>query len=143
MRTSIYRMTVEWGDCDPAGIVYFPNFFRYFDNATTWLFTEALGLKKAEWMALYGAAGLPMADIQASFRAPAAFGDEVTVETRITRIGGSSVSLEHRVFQGERLHVEARAVRVWVTRDGKSIHATAIPSSVRERLLGQDPPEQD
>ena len=143
MRISTYRFSIEWGDCDPAGIVYFPNFFRYFDNATTRLFTEALGAKKAEWMARYGAAGLPMADIQASFRAPAAFGDEVAVETRVTRLGRSSVGLEHRMFRGEQLLVEAQAVRVWVVRKGNAISASELPPEVRQRLGGENPKLED
>ena len=34
MLTSRHQVTIEWGDCDPAGIVYFPNYFRYFDGST-------------------------------------------------------------------------------------------------------------
>ena len=39
---------IEWGDCDPAGIVYFPRYFEIFDASTAALFERALGITKAE-----------------------------------------------------------------------------------------------
>ena len=41
------RIRVEFGDCDPAQIVFFANYFRWFDQCTT---------------ALFRAAGLPLRD---------------------------------------------------------------------------------
>src|SRR5215813_13914659 len=40
---------IEWGDCDPAQIVYFPRYFAYFDSCTTALFKKA-GLVKREML---------------------------------------------------------------------------------------------
>jgi len=41
MRSSIYRLSVEFGDCDPANIVFYPNFYRWFDAATHHLLNDA------------------------------------------------------------------------------------------------------
>ena len=43
------QVEIEFGDCDPAGIVYYPNYFRMFDAATAHLFEAALGMKKIAW----------------------------------------------------------------------------------------------
>ena len=43
--SSRHEVTVEWGDCDPAGIVYYPSYFRWCDQATYRLFLAA-GLKR-------------------------------------------------------------------------------------------------
>ena len=59
---------VEWGDCDPAGIVYYPRFFEYFDACTNALFEKA-GLRKAETLKTYGLLGIPMIDTRAQFYA--------------------------------------------------------------------------
>ena len=39
-KTIIHPVRVEFGDCDPAGIVYFPNFFRWYDAASRNFFPE-------------------------------------------------------------------------------------------------------
>ena len=46
------QLRIQWGDCDPAGIVYFPRYFEMFDNATIALL-ETFGLKKAELLRKY------------------------------------------------------------------------------------------
>jgi len=55
MLTNRKTIHVEWGDCDPAGIVYYPRYFAYFDNCTAALF-EAAGLPKHQMLKAYGIA---------------------------------------------------------------------------------------
>ena len=85
---------VEFGDCDPAGIVYYPNYFRMFDNCTAHLFETALGMTKPRWVKHYGVLGIPMVDTGAKFHRPATHGDTVRVESRVTAIG--SAGADHR-----------------------------------------------
>ena len=65
---------VEWGDCDPAGIVYYPRYFVMFDNATVALFAAA-GLKKHEMVKVYDMIGYPMVDTGAKFFIPSKWGE--------------------------------------------------------------------
>ena len=67
--TLIYTRTtrIEWGDCDPAGIVFFPRYFAMFDSCTTGLFSKALGLTKHQFIQKYGVVGYPMVDTRARF----------------------------------------------------------------------------
>ena len=46
MLTNTRTVRIEWGDCDPAGIVFYPRFFAMFDTSTTALFERALGMTK-------------------------------------------------------------------------------------------------
>jgi 4-hydroxybenzoyl-CoA thioesterase len=127
---------VEWGDCDPAGIVYFPRFFEYFDACTSALFEKA-GFRKAEMMQHYGLLGIPMIDTRAQFYAPASFGDVVVVETRITDWGRSSFQVEHKLYKGELLAAEGSEKRVWTVRDAgaaNGIRSEAIPQEVKDRF---------
>ena len=60
MFTSIRNIRIEWGDCDPAGIVFYPRYFAMFDTSTTTLVERALGMKKIEYLKAYkfpGASG--------------------------------------------------------------------------------------
>ena len=77
MLTNTHLVTVEWGHCDPAGIVYFPNYFTYFDAGTNALFLRALGCNKFEMLKRYGIVGIPLVDVGARFMVPSTFGDIV------------------------------------------------------------------
>src|SRR3954451_1625512 len=88
---------IEWGECDPAGIVFYPRFFAMFDNATTLLFSAALGMTKYQFLNKYDCAGYPMVDTRARFLVPARFGDDVTIETAITEIKRSSFQVLHHL----------------------------------------------
>ena len=46
MFTSTRKTRIEWGDCDPAGIIFFARYFDIFDVSTTVLIERALGMKK-------------------------------------------------------------------------------------------------
>jgi 4-hydroxybenzoyl-CoA thioesterase len=111
------QVEIEFGDCDPAGIVYYPNYFRMFDAATAHLFEAALGMKKIAWTRHYGIVGIPMVDTGARFIKPARFGDEVTINTTITGFRRSSFDVGHQVFHEGMLAIEARETRVWTGRD--------------------------
>lgn len=140
----INRRTVriEWADCDPAGIVYYPRYFAMFDTSTHHLF-EAAGWKKRDLLKQFDIVGYPMVDTRARFVVASAFGDDIVIETRVAAIRNSSFDVEHRVFkpapQGEQLAIEAWETRVWVGRhpdDSTRLKSKPIPSLVAQRLLG-------
>ena len=106
MLTSRHQVTVEWGDCDPAGIVYFPNYFSYFDSSTNALFLRALGFNKYEMLKKYDIVGVPVVDVTARFIMPSVFGDVVTIESTILEIKRSSFRMRHRLLKGEELNGE-------------------------------------
>ena len=124
---------IEWGDCDPADIVYYPNYFRWFDASTANHF-KAAGLPKPELIRRYGVVGFPMVDTQAKFHIPSRYGDLVTIETSITEFGRSSFSVEHRLLRGEKLAVEGFEKRVLVRKsdDGTGITSCAVPDEVKQ-----------
>ena len=124
---------IEWGDCDPAGIVFFPRYFAMFDSCTTALFSEALGMSKYQFFKHYKFAGYPMVDTRARFLKPCKFGDDVVIETKVTKFGRSSFDVEHRITLDGELCVEAFDKRVWVERDPadpEKIKAAPVPQDV-------------
>lgn len=125
-------LAIEWGDCDPAGIVYYPRYFQMFDGSTVALFEAAAGCTKYEMMRRYGFAGFPMVDTGAHFYAPSRFGDRVRIDSRIIRIGKSSFDIEHRLIRGEAVAIEAHEKRVWVGRDADH------PERIRSRPIPLD-----
>ena len=130
------EIQVEWGDCDPAGIVYFPRFFEFFDACTNALFERA-GFRKAEMLRHYGLLGIPLIEAAAQFYVPAAFGESVTVETRIVEWGNSSFRVEHKMYKGDVLAAEGRERRVWTVRDPlrqSGMRSQAIPQEVKDKF---------
>jgi len=105
-------VTVEWGDCDPAGIVYYPRYFEWFDASTARLFDGA-GLPKALMLSRYEMAGIPLVDMRSRFIKPSSFGDKVVIESGVTAWRRSSFEVHHRLFKGDDLAVESVETRVW------------------------------
>lgn len=74
---------IEWGHCDPAGIVCYPRCFEMFDTATHRLF-EAAGWKARDLLREFDAVGYPMVDTRAKFIAPSSYGDDIVINTRVS-----------------------------------------------------------
>src|ERR1700751_4677253 len=136
MLTNRKTIHVEWGDCDPVGIVYYPRYFAYFDNCTAALF-EAAGLPKHQMLKTYGIVGIPMVDTRARFLAPSRFGDDVVVESFIAEWRRSSFDVQHKLFKADVLAVECSEPRVWAVRsktDPEEIVGQAVPAEVIARF---------
>ena len=107
---------IQWGDCDPANIVYYPRYFSMFDDSTSVLFEKA-GFSKQDLVHKYGLVGIPMVDTRAKFYIPSTYGDWITIETKIESIKRSSFEVKHNVYKGEALAIEGFETRVLVGRD--------------------------
>jgi 4-hydroxybenzoyl-CoA thioesterase len=133
----VTRFTVEFGDCDPAQIVFYPNFFRFMDAASRHFF-EAAGIPA--WHEVEDAPGLigtPLVEATARFRKPASYGDEIEVETAIVEWRRTSFVMSHIIRRRGETLVEGQEVRVFACRDGvdpKRIRATEPPASIRTRI---------
>lgn len=135
LRNSI-EFPVEWGDCDPAGIVFYPNYFRWFNQAAHALFGAA-GMPFHEMIREKGIAGVPMLDTQASFRAPVRFGEVVSLTSWVDEWRNKSFAVRHEVRKGGQLCAEGRDIRAWVVYDESSengIRAVPVPEDVKRRF---------
>ena len=110
------EVQIQWGDCDPANIVYYPRYFAMFDDSTSTLF-EVAGFSKQDLVRKYGLVGIPMVDTRAKFYIPSTYGDWITIETSIESIKRSSFEVKHNVYKGEALAIEGFETRVLVGRD--------------------------
>jgi 4-hydroxybenzoyl-CoA thioesterase len=131
----IYRrkLTIEWGQCDPAGIVFNSRFFEIFDASTWQMFESALGVKPHELASTFGIIGIPLVDASANFLQPIKFGDVVDVTSRVSEFRRSSFDVEHRLSVNGEVAVEGSETRVWASRskdNPEKIGGTAIPDGV-------------
>lgn len=129
----VYRheVHVTWGDCDPAGIVYFPRFFERFHETMERWFGDALGHPYDE-LILGRKLGLPSVHTEADFLVPCRFGERLVFEQRVARLGRSSIELRYRVTAaGEPSglpRLRGRTVCALMDLDpGSPTHARALP----------------
>lgn len=135
MTSFIFRrqLTVEWGQCDPAGIVFNPRFFEMFDTTTWLLFEAALGVKPDALARNYGIVGIALVDARANFLKPAKFGDVIEIASRVKEFRRTSFDVEHRLSIDGHIAVEGAETRVWAVRDKADpdkIATAAIPPEV-------------
>jgi len=134
-RHYISQFTVEWGDCDPAQIVFYPNFFRWMDVASLRFFRAAGVPPWREFEAQSGIIGTPLVDASARFLRPATYGDVIDIDTAIDEWRGKSFVMSHIIRRGAVVLVEGREVRVFARRhpdDSARIQAVEPPESVRK-----------
>ena len=128
--TNTRMVRIEWGDCDPAGIIFYPRYFEIFDASTAMLFEAALGITKHEMFRTLEFTGWPLVRTQAKFIKPTRFGDDVVVDSKIS-FGRSSFEVEHRLTLNGELCVECAEKRVWTLRDADGkLKSHPVPEAV-------------
>ncbi|MBT4521631.1 MAG: acyl-CoA thioesterase [Halieaceae bacterium] len=128
---------VEWGHCDPAKIVFNPNFFIWMESGMHRLFSTAGHTisRITDSHPLFR--GVPLLQTQANFQTPAKLGDTITLATCISRFGNTSFEVCYRFFRGEDVLCTAVQTRVWCYAEGEEQEAlkpAPIPESVRVAL---------
>ena len=108
---AVFAVQLQWGECDPAGIIFYPTYFRWFDAATWNMFAQA-GYHAKRMRAEHLAMPLVAADCQ--FKHPAEQQDRAEVRSRILRWGGKSFVVAHEVVREDGiLLAQGSETRVW------------------------------
>lgn len=89
------EIVVRFADTDAMGHVNNAKYLTYCEIARIRYWTDITG--EPIHLGTQGAESLILAEARITYRAPAFHGEVVTVETRATRIGRSSFTLEHRL----------------------------------------------
>jgi 4-hydroxybenzoyl-CoA thioesterase len=117
MLTNKRLIRVQWGDCDPAGIVFYPRYFEWFDACTILLFEAATGMTKINMLEKYKGAGLALLEARAVFKVASHYGDDIVIETQVKEFRRSSFVVEHRVTKAGVPALEGFETRLWTVRD--------------------------
>jgi 4-hydroxybenzoyl-CoA thioesterase len=131
------QFVVEWGDCDPAGIVFNSNIFVFFDSSTWAMFEAVLGVNRSAISPTFDMMGFPLVDARGRFLKPVKFGDLAEIVSHVSEFRRSSFDVQHRLTIGGELAAEGTETRVWAGRDPdnlEKIKAKPIPAEVIERF---------
>ena len=133
-RTTHYAVTIEFGDCDPAGIVFYPNFQRWMDASALAFFMQCGMAPWRELVKTRGIVGAPLLEIATRFVTAATYAEELQIATHVQEWRPKVFVLHHRVTRGETLICEGTEMRVFVRRDGDNpdrLRAIPVPDDIR------------
>ena len=133
MCTFVLPVLVGFGDCDPAGIVFYPNFYRWFDAATHRMWQLA-GYDAARVKRETGLIAGPLVDTGATFRAPATYGDTIQVHSHIEQWKPRTFRVAHQIRRDDEVLVDGFEVRIFARSDAQDparIRAVPIPDDFR------------
>ena len=138
-RTTTYTVDVTFGDCDPAGIVFFPNFSRWMDTASLSFFMQCGVPPWRELEKTRGIVGTPLLEINTKFMKSATYGETLIVTTQVEEWRAKVVVQMHRITRartdgGSDLICEGREVRAFVQRDPQDrdrLRAIPVPEDIR------------
>ena len=143
MLTATQRFRVEWAHCDPAGIIFNPNYYIWMDSGTHALLQAAgfdlIGTVHADETFR----GCPLVASNMEFKRPLYFGDVTVLTSRVEKFGNTSFSVAHEFRRGDDPDPVAtgREVRVWGRSDPEQperLVATRMPEEVRAMLSADD-----
>ena len=132
MLTNRRHLRIEWGQCDPAGIVFYPQYLVIFDTSTGWLF-ERTGLTPSAMRKKYDIVGMPIVEVGARFLKPCRFDDEIVVESEVSEWGRSSFTVRHRIVNAGEPALDGFEKRVWAAADPArpgAIKAQPVPAEI-------------
>jgi len=133
-RLSTWTVAVQFGDCDPAGIVFFPNFSRWMDAASLAFFMDCGVPPWRELERTRGIVGTPLLEIHTRFFTAATYGESLVVHTQVEEWRRKVFIQQHRVLRGETLICEGRETRAFVVRDAEDpqrLRAITVPDDIR------------
>lgn len=128
------RFSIEWGDCDEAGIIYYPRYFDWFDRTfQRWL--KAHGMTQRTLRAEFGIVGTALVEASARFEAPVTYGEEIDIEATVARWDERRFRIDYRILLAAQVAATGSERRAWVGRsaDGR-LKGLAIPQAFKDRL---------
>lgn len=124
------RIVVRFGDCDPAGLVYYPVLLHYCHVAMEEFFAARCGVEYQRLVSEEGL-GFPTVKVEAEFLKPFVYGDSAEVEVWVSRVGNSSAVFEYRLRRASDGGLCARATLVQVAMDLAARRAVPVPERLR------------
>ncbi|WHZ11099.1 MAG: 4-hydroxybenzoyl-CoA thioesterase [Burkholderiaceae bacterium] len=133
-KTQVYQVDVQFGDCDPAGIVFFPNFSRWMDASSLHFFMACGVPPWRELAKTTGIVGTPLLEVHTKFMRPATYGETLQVHTSVEEWQDKVFIQRHQVRRGDELLCEGRETRAFVVHPPDApdrLKAIPIPPEIR------------
>ncbi len=132
MKTFTMEYRVIYGDSDPFDVVYYANYYNFFERGRTELFRElVLTYREVQEQGVF----LPVSESYCKYHKPARYDDLLLVETRIAFLKRVSIKFEYRIYEKHTatLLAEGYTIHAFVNRQGKILR---VPEEIFERVKG-------
>ena len=133
-----YSVNVQFGDCDPAGIVFFPNFSRWMDEASLAFFMACGVPPWRELVKTRGIIGTPLLEIHTRFMRPATYGETIEVQTTVEEWMTKTFRHRHVVRRGDTVLCEGTELRAFCIKDPQDperIKAIPVPEDIKSLCI--------
>ncbi|MBA4212256.1 MAG: acyl-CoA thioesterase [Polaromonas sp.] len=128
----VYEVDVMFGDCDPAGIVFFPNFSKWMDASSLNFFVKNGVPPWRELVKTRGIVGTPLLEIHTKFMRPATYGERLQIHTSVTEWREKVFMHKHVVMRGDDVLCEGTETRAFV------IHPPEAPDRIKAIPVPED-----
>ena len=133
-KSTTMNVEIRFGDCDPAGIVFFPRYHRWMDAASLHFFMSCGVPPWHELELTSGIIGTPLLEHQARFVKSATYGERLVIATHVEEWRAKVFVQKHVVTRGEDLICESSETRIFCVRDAQDrrrIRAIPVPPDIR------------
>ena len=128
---NIHTIKVAFGDTDPAGIVFYPNFYRWMDQATH----ELLGSNvKLTSQLIKEGTGFPLVEAHCEFKSALYFDDIVEIHSSVEEVKNRVFKVRHNFVRDGKTVASGYETRVWVAMHEGNLKAIPIPDDIREKM---------
>ena len=124
-------LRIRFAHCDPAGIVFFPQYLVMINNLVEDWVTDALGVPYAELLGRRRT-GMPTVSLHCEFTAVSRMGDDVLLGLSVERIGSKSLTLQIGCRCGDEQRMSIRQVLVFTSLD--THRGIDIPTDLRSAI---------
>lgn len=133
MRVNETKFQIQWGDTDRAGIVYYPNYYKWFDMAGHNFF-RSVNLSP-KYLEEEKEIIIPLLEAKCTFENPLYYDDDVTVRTNVEKITSKTIHLRHEVYRGTTRTGHGYEIRAWASISGGQMKAVPIPEEIITILM--------
>jgi 4-hydroxybenzoyl-CoA thioesterase len=134
MEKSTYEFKVHFGDTDAAGIVFYPNFYRWMDQASAHFF-KTIGISLPQL--IKEKKGLPILEAKCKFKSPLLFEDHVVVESSVKELRDKIFTIEHEFLKNDQVVAHGYEIRAWTDFSKDRPKAITIPNDVCQAIEGK------
>jgi acyl-CoA thioester hydrolase len=128
---STINIRIPYADTDQMGMVYYANYFVYFERGRTeWLRSAGLEYRRLEEKGIY----LPVVEASCRYRSPAKYDEVITVRTKVSEAGPCSLEFFYDITREGKFLAEGKTKHPFVNRQMKPVR---IPKAIKE-ILGKN-----
>lgn len=128
-----YTFHVHFGDTDAAGIAYYPNYYKWMDQATHAFFkAKNLSISKLQHEK---SIIIPLIEANCKFSRPLFYEDVVKIHTELTIERNKILKLIHQFIRGDEKIAKGYEVRMWTTRTADGLKSTIMSDEIKNLLL--------